>query len=349
MKVKIYRNSEFKELESDFSFILDQLDIYYQPAFLNCDALVQDGTPEVFTCYNQATQEVFIYPYLRRAIPDSDLEDIRSPYGYAGPYASNESFATRSELSFLKHAKDEGFVTEFVRYHFQYNQTLLFQNNCQNILNRNVVILDLTKSPEVIWEDEFSKTNRNLVRKLEKLEFNWKTKDFEKQDISWFKKLYDETMQNANAEDFYLFPSSYYETLIDQLGSSIRICWVEKEDERYAASLFYVSGGIITYFLSGRNLNYPKISATNLLLSKLAMWGSENKYESLNFGGGLSLSAEDRLFKFKQNFSKSAMPFYIGKRIHNESAYAQLKTQYIEKFGVEKFDEVKHFLQFYLP
>ena len=44
----------------------------------------------------------------------------------------------------------------------------------------------------------------------------------------------------------------------------------------------------------------------------------------MHLGGGISAKADDPLLVFKKNFSRLSVPFYIGKRIHNSTAYQQL-------------------------
>lgn len=347
LQVKIYSEAEFNQFESDFSDMLKTLDIYYQPSFLLSDARMQKGKAEVFTCIDSISGDSFIYPYIRISISKSDFEDLTSPYGYAGPYSTSAELFKQAEQKFISYCKEQGFVTEFIRYHYLYNDELKFSVDCKNIENRTVVLLDLTIDKDDIWMRQFSSTNRNLVRKLEKDEFQWKIKPFERSDIKAFQKIYAETMSNASADDFYLFSDDFYLDLIKGLKNDIQICWVEKSDEIYAMSLLFTSGGIATYFLSGRNINYPKISSTNFLLSEIAFWAKENNCILLNFGGGLSLSKDDRLFKFKQNFSKTEKSFYIGKRIHNIQAYESLTDEFIQKHGSEKYQNVKHILQFY--
>jgi hypothetical protein len=59
------------------------------------------------------------------------------------------------------------------------------------------------------------------------------------------------------------------------------------------------------------------------------------------------MNPDDRLFKFKTNFSKNTMPFYIGKRVHLKEIYENIKKEWIVKNGIEEFDKVRNVLQFY--
>ncbi len=344
-KINKYNSLNSKEFEIEFAEHLVHLDIYYQPSFLACDAKMQGGEYEIFTVKDGS--KVWIYPYIILPIQQTSLFDLTSPYGYCGPYCNDLTLFRSAEQEFLKYISTKKIVTEFVRYHFHYNSKdeSRFSAHIQNIENRTVVLLDTTKSTTEIWENSFSGKNRNLIRKLEKEQFEWKIKDFELEDLPSFLEIYSKTMLHANASEFYFFDEDFFKNLINTF--KVKIVFVIKEDIIYSASLFFVCGGFVTYYLSGRNLNFPKVNATNFLLGNMVFWATKNGYKHFNLGGGLSNDPDDSLYKFKRNFSENTAPFYIGKRIHLQKEYELIQENFIHTFGQEKFDQVKHILQFY--
>ena len=122
---------------------------------------------------------------------------------------------------------------------------------------------------------------------------------------------------------------------------------VVRNGETFSSALFFVSHGIVTYYLSARNLDHPKVPAGNALLSKTVEWAKNNGYSWFNFGGGHTLGDDDPLFKFKKNFTRNTVPFYIGKRVYDEELYAELARRYVEEKGAEKYAERKNLLHFY--
>ena len=55
------------------------------------------------------------------------------------------------------------------------------------------------------------------------------------------------------------------------------------------------------------------------------MWGKENGFDFIHYGGGTSSSREDPLFVFKKKFSQNTeFPFYVGKKIWNMDVYEVL-------------------------
>lgn len=323
-----------------------ELDIYYYPSFLSIDAKIQGGDFEIFV-YNEHN-ELFIYPYIKLPFEEEKFKeyfDLSSPYGYCGPYCTSDSIFQKAEIAFIDYIKNNC-VTEFVRYHYLYNEQQKFAQQIQNLQNRTVVTLNTTLDWDTIWTKEFSSTNRNLIRKLEKEEYDFVITD-KKEDLLGFTDMYYSTMKNAGASDFYYFDKELINRLYTDLGEKIFLVKVEKENVVYSYSLFFISGGIGTYYLSARNVEYSKVPATNYLLAKAAEILKEKGATILNFGGGLTNEQDDYLFKFKRNFSKETKEFFIGKRIHNNEIYNQITEDWIEKYGTEKYSTVKHILQFY--
>ncbi|AEA44168.1 GNAT family N-acetyltransferase [Fluviicola taffensis] len=344
-QLRIYTKHNVSLLKAELTTFLEGLDIYYQPEFLICDAKMQHGEYEIAVCSSE--EKIWLYPYILLPIKETSYFDISSPYGYAGPVSNSSEIQKIAEELFLQYiSSKQNIVTEFVRYHPIYNENNFFQKDIQNLLNRRVVLVP-TCDQEEIWMNEFSGTNRNLVRKLEKEEFQFTVSPFSKTDISAFDEAYRANMIHSGATDFYFFSPDFYTEMIDQLGQKLLLAKVEKEGEIYSSALFFVSGGIVTYYLSARNLNYPKVPGSNLLLSKMVFWAQENGMKTLHFGGGLSLDEADYLFKFKSNFGKTIKDFTIGKRIHQPTLYKELQDKYIEKNGNEAYQKVKYILQFY--
>lgn len=345
LNFKIYSSENIDDFISTWGARIQPLDIYYQPSFLACDAAMQKGTFEIAT-YTDG-ENYWLYPYIILPITNTPYFDLSSPYGYAGPITSSITFGKKVEVLFLEHIENRGdIVTEFIRYHFIYNQHYKFEQNIHNLLNRRIVVLNTNKSVD-LWLEQCSSTNRNLVRKLEKEGYLWSEKQFELKDVTVFDDAYRKNMIHSKASDFYFFDTSFYESLITQLGDKIRIAYVIKDNIVYASALFFVSGETVTYYLSARNLDYPKVPASNLLLTKISFWAQDNGYSYFNLGGGLSLAEDDFLFKFKKNFGKDIYDFMIGKRIVQQALYEELKLNYISTYGKEKYEKVKHLLQFY--
>jgi hypothetical protein len=322
------------------------LDIYYCDAFLSQEALLNDGEYEIFTCTEESN--VFVYPYIKINLGKQHPRyyDITSPYGYCGPYCNDEGLFLKAEELFIEHTRSQNVVSEFVRYHYLYNATQQFRHNISNSKNRTIVLLNTSQCWDNIWQSEFSGTNRNLVRKLENEGYMFDIVNYDSH-IKEFIKMYYATMSNANAAGYYYFENDFFINLKKSLGDRLFIARVSKEDITYCYSLFFATGKFLTYYLSARNLEYPKIPATNLMLSKAANWAYQNNIAYFNLGGGLTDDEKDPLFRFKSNFSRQKASFYIGKRIHLQDKYNEIVDNWKSANGLEAYNKVKSKLQFY--
>jgi hypothetical protein len=346
VKVRVFGKSDMEAYGAFVKYYQLSLDICYDIRYLLTDAEAVNGEVEIFTVSDP--NSVFIYPYIKLPLAGEfeKYSDITSPYGYCGPFCNNASFFDQAESSFIEYASGRHIVTEFVRYHFLYNSELKFRQNIDNVKNRIMITLDLNPDWEFIWMREMSGTNRNIVRKLEKEGFDFEISE-KPDDLELFVDMYNETMKQANAGDFYYFPNSYYQKLFDQVPGKIRLARVSKNGICYASALFFDSGKIFTYYLSSRNFNYQHIPASNFMLTKAILYAKNKGCRWFNIGGGIANSSQDPLFRFKANFSKNQIDYYIGKRIHNVSVYECMIERWIAEYGRESYDMKKHVLQFY--
>jgi lipid II:glycine glycyltransferase (peptidoglycan interpeptide bridge formation enzyme) len=154
-------------------------------------------------------------------------------------------------------------------------------------------------------------------------------------------------MQNADAANFYFFPLSHFKQLKEDLGDCLKLFRVHKEQETYSAALFFHSAGIASYYLSARNLNFPKVPAGNFLLSKAIQYYQDGGSHLFNLGGGTAAGADNPLLKFKKNFSSTTTPFFIGRRVILPDVYEDIGDAYRKHAGINKRQANKHILQFY--
>jgi hypothetical protein len=348
MQIKVFdqtNSSEYLKLLTEFKL---DLDVFYQPGFLKVEAKNLKGNFEIFTVSDLDKNQLFVYPYIKLPCHGrfSNFVDVTSPYGYAGPFCSNRDLFEFSENAFLEHMKQENVVSEFVRYHFIYNEEIFFEREISNELNRTVIVFTLKNEWDEIWKNHISMNNRNYVNRFEKDGFSLVlTQDIKELDD--FITLYYQTMENAEASESFFFSKEYFYDLFQELSDRTYIAKVMKDEIVYSSVLFFVSGSIVEPFLNGRNLNYLKLPSSVPLYINLAKWAQNHNFEILNMGGGRTHASDDSLFQFKKRLSNQVRSFYIGKRIHNKKIYQDIIEDFIKENGQDKYDEVKQRLHFY--
>lgn len=308
---------------------IEKRDIYYQNQYCLMEQMQESGEAELFVF--EDGDNIGIYPFIKRVISqsffDAEYYDIETPYGYGGPVVKYEDsvFQKKFEEAFMEYCAKENIVAEFVRFHPLLKNETIFCNNIEVLHNRTTVWLDLTKDIEQIWMEEIATQNRNIIRKCEKNQLYVEISE----DYDSFIEIYQETMQKVGAEDFYFFDKAYYEHMKNQ--KEYVLMTVKCGTETIAAAIFMGYGEYFHYHLSGSRRAFLKLSPNNLLLWEAIRYAKKKGYKKMHFGGGLTDSTEDNLYRFKKKFSSECCDFYIGKRVHNQKVYQKLIQDWEER------------------
>lgn len=129
-------------------------DVYHLPEYVSLDANVSGGTPAAF--WYREEGHAFLLPLILRDIPDSDLRDAVSPYGYPGPVSD----ASHEDTAFWRRACDQmvetlganGVVATFVRLHPLLPVPLDVLDGAGAVIHHGeTVSVDLSLSLEEMW------------------------------------------------------------------------------------------------------------------------------------------------------------------------------------------------------
>lgn len=296
-------------------------DIYYLNGYVKGFALHGDGEPKLL--YYEANNLRAIYVYNLRPL-GSGWFDIITPYGYGGILFDgdiSESNKQSFEAAFETFMKDNNIICNFVRYHPLLQNANDMRSLTQVIDLGKTIAIDLS-SEDIIWNNITSK-NRNMIRKAEK---NGVTIEHS-HDLAIFDdfiRIYNETMDNDNADDYYYFNDSFYESIHKDLNKNYEMFYACYQGKIIAMSIILYCNGMMHYHLSGSLFEFRNLAPTNLLLYKAACWGCKQGFRIFHLGGGFG-SGEDNLFKFKAAFNRnSGIQFSIGKQIFNQYMYEKL-------------------------
>ena len=312
----------------------DQHDVYFTPEYY---ALYEQNGDGKSCCFvYEEDGDIVLYPFLLNSINqlgyelDGEYYDIQGAYGYNGIVTSskNAGFITHFHECFDQFCQEHHIAAEFSRFHPLLNNQELASPKMQTFYSRKTVKLDLTMSLDDIWKSQFSSKNRNVIRKAEKDGVTI----VESQDYEFFRQMYDQTMRNVNAEEFYFFPAAYYERFKETFGDNLILCFAMFEGKPISGSMFMFSKDYTHYHLSGRDKNYYKIAANNAVLWYGIQKAKERGCKWFHFGGGTTGADDDMLLHFKQNFSKENGEFWIGKRVHNQEVYDSIVGQWKERY-----------------
>lgn len=308
-------------------------DVYFTPEYYSLYQNYGDGEALCFVF--EKGGNIALYPFLKNPITplgyelDKEYYDIQGAYGYNGLIAStdNAEFIAEFWREFDTWCQENDIIAEFMRFHPLLNNQKLASPKMKTFFSRHTVALDLSLSLDEIWTQQFSSKNRNMIRKAEKEGVTIVESD----DYETFRKLYDGTMTNLNAEDYYFFPQSYYDEYKASFKDNSILYFAMFDGKVIAGSMFMFSENYAHYHLSARDREYSKYAANNLILWYGIQKAKERGYKWFHLGGGTTGNEDDSLLLFKQNFSKTKTEFWIGKRVHNQAVYDSVVEQWKEK------------------
>lgn len=305
-------------------------DVYFTPEYYSLYQNYGDGEAQCFVFEKDGN--IALYPFLKNPITplgyqlDMEYYDIQGAYGYNGLIASTDDvgFITEFWREFDAWCQENDVVAEFMRFHPLLNNQKLASPKMKTFFSRHTVALDLSLSLDEIWTHQFSSKNRNMIRKAEKEGVTIVESD----DYETFRKLYDSTMTNLNAEGYYFFPQSYYDEYKASFRDNSILYFAMLDGKVIASSMFMFGQDYAHYHLSARDREYSKYAANNLILWHGIQKAKERGCKWFHFGGGTTGEENDSLLLFKQNFSKTKIEFWIGKRVHNTEVYDSIVEQW---------------------
>lgn len=305
-------------------------DVYYLSGYVKSFHVHGDGTPILLYHTNDKggraicvlmIRDVATAPLFKENIPKEKFFDTVTPYGYGGFIFEGNVDLKELSTEFRKVLQERNVNSVFFRFH------PVLDNAKDNVDVVNVIPLGKTialdlSSPDIIWENITSK-NRNMIRKAEKsgVEINHSS---DPKLFKAFKEIYDGTMREDCAEEYYFFGERFYESIAEDLKGHYEIFYATHEDKIISIAIMIFANDQMHYHLSGSLREYRSFAPSNLLLYKAALWGQEQGYRTFHLGGGVG-SGEDPLYKFKAAFNRNSdNRFAIGKMIVDEEQYNYL-------------------------
>ncbi len=306
-------------------------DIYFEENYGKLYEHIENGKVKTFKYEddNGKISNQFILREIPIKIDDNKYFDIITPYGYGGPIIEKciqekkEELLKGYEKNFKTYCKENNIVSEFIRFHPIFNNALEFKKIydvqfLRYTLGTNLLIAD---NP---MEKEFSKSCRKTIRQVLNKGITYKIIEDVK-DFSEFKRIYYLNMDRKKADSYYYFDDKYFEMMDKYFHNNLIQVQAIYETRVIAEGLYFIYNKIIHAHLSGTDTAYLHLSPAYILKYATTVWGKENGFNLIHYGGGTSNSIEDPLYLFKKKFSQNTQfEFYIGKKIWNQQIYEKL-------------------------
>ncbi len=321
---------EERKLWNDTVKSFSEWDIYYLNEYACSLQLHGDGEPWLIyhekdgcrICYVMMQQDLADFRPLTSKLKKEEYYDWTTPYGYGGPLTEG-GITVSWVIDFIEEltywCKDHRIVSQFFRFHPLMQNQKILEKVSDIVYLKKTVYMD-TYNKDTIFEN-MTPNNRNMVRKALKNEIEIIIDHGER--VEEFIKIYEATMKNNGAEDYYYFENQYFDYLIQQMQPYQVFFYAWYQGMPISASIFFYNEKYMHYHLSGTLPEYRKLAAANLLLSKAADWAAERGIKKFHLGGGVA--EEDSLLSFKKHFNrKGLLDFCIGRTIFDKKAFDEL-------------------------
>jgi serine/alanine adding enzyme len=312
-----------REVEPDaWDGVLERLgcaDGYLRPGYVEASCVLDGGRPTLLHAADASGDVVFACSV--RPIPDSELHDVTTAYGYGGPVAAGTAPPVEAFWELYEDwCRERRVVSTFLRFHPLYGNHRHAGPSVR--LER---LADTVAWPLRTGEDPIRSLHRHHRRVVRKAVEAVEVSVLERPErLDSFAALYEAGMRRLDAAPFYFFPEEYWETLAARLSPILVQLDGRLEGEPVASVLCLASPPWLHYHLGAALEPGRTVGAMPLLLLEAARWGSERGYELLHLGGGVG-GARDSLWEFKRRFAPNGLrEAWIGKAVHDEAAYLEL-------------------------
>lgn len=313
-------------------------DIYYLPEYVTSFKENGDGEPILIYYINDKVEAINVVikrdiskiEKFKGKIKSNSLYDFITPYGYGGILFKDEYTLEERSIfinEYFEYCRNQDIITEFIRFH-PVLKNHLYLNKFIDISEIGPTIAINTENYEECW-DNFTSKNRNVIRKSIKngIVINW---GLSKELLLEFRRIYFETMNQVNADQYYYFSDYFFDSLLIDLRYKMLFFYARYNEKIISMSMIIFHNGNAHYHLSASDINYRHLAPTNLLLSEVVRYASENNIKSLHLGGGVG-GQKDKLYSFKKAFSRlEDNRFFVGKIVFNQNLYEKLVN------GIEK-------------
>ena len=214
-------------------------DVYYLSGYAKAFQDHGDGEPLLLYYEHEGTRAMNVVmkrdisesDFLKNKIPTRTYFDLSTPYGYGGFWTEGDASDPLNQ-EYDNYCRDNGFVSEFVRFHLFSNYHLNYNGRVES--NSHNVVCLIEEPLEVIYRHFEHKVRKNIKRAVSSgllVEI-----DTSGERVNDFIDIYNRTMMRTNARGYFLFPNNFFET-INNLKNNIAYFHVLFEDKVISSEL----------------------------------------------------------------------------------------------------------------
>lgn len=308
---------------------IPDLDLFFTSAYARTQ-------PDARAAIFQSRLCTIIKPFALRPIPQSDLFDIASLYGYGGaisnifsPFVTAE-MAEKFDAAFRDWCIGSRVVSEFCVYHplLADEQDRLVPTQAANAsVRKRVVAVDVDGSDQALLA-QMRPTRRHSITAAQGVV---SVVEVPAEAVPAFHRLYIQTMNRVGAADRWRWPVAQIASLAAMPGSRIFFGMIGADLE--SAALILSHGRTAYYHLSGNAMKHPRSGANDAVLYEIMKWCRLIGIEQLHLGGGVTEKADDSLLIYKMGFGGALHDVKTSFRLFMTEAYTDLCMATCRRMG----------------
>ncbi|MDN7241616.1 GNAT family N-acetyltransferase [Planococcus sp. N028] len=329
----IETNKRWNEVVNKF----EKNDVYYTFEYCDAAAIQEGGIARLI--YFKNDHGKVIYPIILRKIEvkiNQPLFDIITPYGYGGPLLmGGKEVLEEFKTIFHAYCKANGIVTEVIRFHPLLNNVSYLGSYCDLQYIRKTTAIDLKLDLRVIRKS-YSKMNKRNINKARKHGLQCREVEKSLNNIAIFLKLYRETMNRKNANNFYYFDEKLVKQQLKNTAiSKSHLLFTFYGEKVISAVILFTTPLFAHYHLGASDAEYLSYRPNNLIFDYMVEVAKKEGSKLLHLGGGYH--ENDSLFKYKISFTNNNLfDYFIGKNIFDQKLYNEIVATKTFRADMEK-------------
>ena len=285
----------------------------------------------------ETDEAVISYPVLLRSLADlpfaketSAKWDAVTP-DFTGPAIWGDNpdliteFPRRRDALFER----EGVVAEFAHLHPWSEFSAILNGRCE--YNRDIVWVDVTLDPEILWREQFAACCRKNINRAAREGVRIFVGDND-DHVREFYRIYRHTMERNGALSSYYFSYEFFRAFREELPDQSRFVLAEFNHHIVAATLYLHDDDDVVSYLGGADGAYQHVRPSNAVIWDTIRWAHGRGKKRLILGAGYR--PDDGVFRFKASFSRLRQPFYVYKHVHQSGEYKALERRFRESSGL---------------
>ncbi|MBF0363051.1 MAG: GNAT family N-acetyltransferase [Oligoflexia bacterium] len=313
------------------SFDIKSYDVYHLPNYANLDTYSHNSIAESF--YYLEGDMHFLFPYIKKKIPDSDFYDFETPYGYSGPISTsnNKSFLEKAWNKCFNCLIEKKIIAGLVRFNPFIENKDIPSGSFPTSFDRKIAVIDFSHiNGDSYLYDHLHPSNKKSILAAQRKGLSFYIDEAFEQ-LERFMELYYSTMAKINAEEKFLFSSKYFHSIKKCFEKNSFLVHALIGEKIISSALILSHGSIAHYHLSCSDSNYLTLCPNNIMLHECSRYLKNKGYKYFNLGGGTNNSMRNSLFVFKSKFANQLYDFYIGKMILNKDIYLKICSLWEKK------------------